>query len=173
MGALRHSRHEQFCQHLALGESQERAYLAAGYSVRGARQNAAKLARQAAIRDRLAELLEERDAVRRATVEKSMTELGLTKTWIAERLIAIVNMCVPAETLPTSSANAPGIRKPGNLTAAIRAIELLGKEYFGMFLERRADAGEGIEAWLRKLAEEESEHMQTAHPHLPPIPPTI
>ena len=56
MPALKNMRHELFCQGLVSGLSQTRAYIAAGYSERGAKQSAARLLNNPNVRSRLAEL---------------------------------------------------------------------------------------------------------------------
>jgi len=73
MPALKNNRHEKFCQGIVSGLSQPKAYTAAGYSGRGAKQSAARLLNNADVRSRVSELGQE--------IESSFVRLQ-----IAERL---------------------------------------------------------------------------------------
>jgi phage terminase small subunit len=56
MGPLKNIRHEKFCQGIVRGLSQTKAYTAAGYSKRGAKQSAARLRNNPDVRSRASEL---------------------------------------------------------------------------------------------------------------------
>ena len=56
MPALSNAKHETFCQLVAKGETNTKAYLSCGYSKQGAAQSASKLRQKPHIQQRLAEL---------------------------------------------------------------------------------------------------------------------
>jgi phage terminase small subunit len=73
MTGLTNMRHELFCQELAKGKTQEAAYIAAGYAVKGARANASTLIANHNILDRIA-VLKQQGAERAATTIASLVE---------------------------------------------------------------------------------------------------
>ena len=73
MDPLKNMRHEKFCQGIVSGLSQTKAYTAAGYNERGAKQSAGRLLNNADVRSRVSELQQE--------IESSFVRLQ-----IAERL---------------------------------------------------------------------------------------
>ena len=73
MSPLKNIRHEKFCQGIVSGLSQTKAYTAAGYGERGAKQSAARLLNNGEVRSRVSELRQE--------IESSFVRLQ-----IAERL---------------------------------------------------------------------------------------
>jgi phage terminase small subunit len=79
MPALKNIRHEKFCQGIVSGLSQTKAYASAGYSERGAKQSAARLLNNAAVRSRIAEL----------RAENSAEFLQLAVTEREQRLLAL------------------------------------------------------------------------------------
>ena len=97
------------------GLTQVEAYIQAGFSARSAPKNAAHLANQ----PRMAQAIRQnKDDIRSARLEQT----GLSRAWVLERLEQIVEQCLSGEKF--------------NPAAAIRALELLGKD-LGMFVERR------------------------------------
>jgi hypothetical protein len=79
MGPLKNIRREKFCQGIVSGLSQTKAYTAAGYSERGAKQSAARLLNNADVRSRVSELRQE--------IESSFVRLQITER--LQRLDAI------------------------------------------------------------------------------------
>ena len=79
MPALTNIRNEKFCQGIVSGLSQTKAYTAAGYSERGAKQSAARLLNNAEVRSRVSELRQE--------IECSFVRLQITER--LQRLEAI------------------------------------------------------------------------------------
>lgn len=97
------------------GMTQVEAYIQAGFSARSAPKNAAHLANQ----PHMAQAIRQnKDSIRSARLEQT----GLSRAWVLERLEQIVGQCLSGEKF--------------NPAAAIRALELLGKD-LGMFVERR------------------------------------
>jgi hypothetical protein len=79
MSPLKNIRHEKFCQGIVSGLSQTKAYTAAGYSERGAKQSAARLLNNPDVRSRVSELQQE--------IESSFVRLQITER--LQRLEAI------------------------------------------------------------------------------------
>lgn len=107
MPVLKDARQEKFAQALAKGMTQVAAAVAAGYAANDA--TAARRANSPSVRARVAEL-------QGRAAEKAV----LTKTAIIERLFRLADKAEAA----------------GQISAANRAVELLGKE-IGMFVDRR------------------------------------
>ena len=80
MTILKNPRHERFASGLADGLSQEKAYVAAGFSSRGARGAASTLLKQKlCILKRRDEILYEREKIQRVTTAQAMESLKLSK----------------------------------------------------------------------------------------------
>lgn len=121
------SRHEEFCIGIASGMTAEQAYIRAGYSENGAAQSASRLLRNAQIRSRIRGL-------RKAMAEQAISQSALTKEYVISHLMTIVEQCMQERPIQDKDGNILGYStyKP---MAAIRALELLGKE-LGMFVGR-------------------------------------
>lgn len=118
MPILKNPKHERFAQALADGKSQIEAYAAAGYARN--RGNAATLKRRESISRRVNELLAERERMARDATERATAELALTKADVMRLLLQRHDAASAA----------------GQHSAAIRALELLGKQ-LGMFIDRK------------------------------------
>ena len=114
-----------------LGEgalTQVDAYIKTGFSPGSARQNATHLAHQSRVAEAIGR---NRGRIRTVALEQT----GLSKAWILEKLQKISGEFLSAEHC--------------NPTAAIRALELLGKE-IGMFVARRDVTPSGVDAMSRE-----------------------
>jgi phage terminase small subunit len=154
MPVLDNPRHELFAQSLAAGKSAAESYVAAGFKEN--RHNAATLARQQHILDRVAELLAEREAIHGQATADAVKAAGLTKAWVVETLMTNVARAMQAEEVKRPDGTGTGeYRYEGSV--ANRALELLGKE-LGMFVDRKQDippepvTDEQLDARIRELA---------------------
>lgn len=111
--ALRNPRHEQFAQLVATGVKPRQAAELVGYSKHRSDSQASVLVRKAWVSQRIEEL-------RRSVDQRAVTNAALTRTWVLQELKQNVSRAVQIE----------------DLSAANRALELLGKE-LGMFVERK------------------------------------
>jgi hypothetical protein len=83
--ALKNAKHELFAQLIAKGESQTRAYVAAGYAEKGARAHGARLAANGSVAARVAELQA------RAVERHDVTVDSLTRDLVGIREKAIAS----------------------------------------------------------------------------------
>jgi hypothetical protein len=132
MPILANNRHELFAQGIADGKTIDQAYEDAGFKRN--RGNAARLNAEESIRARVTELL-----------SRSAAKVELNRAWVLERLMRMARISSGEEeiTLRARQKN----RNDGSInviettaheydaSAAIRALELLGKE-IGLFVER-------------------------------------
>jgi phage terminase small subunit len=118
MAVLGNSRHELFAQELAKGKIPQDAYAAAGYKPDPG--NAFRLQKKNVTRQRVAELLTERDNVHVKATERAVEALAIDKAWTMRELME----------------EGKRASKAGQSASAIRALELLGKE-IGMFIDRK------------------------------------
>jgi phage terminase small subunit len=87
MAILKNGRHERFAAGLADGLSQEKAYVAAGFSARGARGAASILLKQNIdILKRRDEILLEREKLQAVTTAQAMESLKLSKEDVMREL---------------------------------------------------------------------------------------
>jgi hypothetical protein len=112
MPVLANARHEQFAQRVASGSSLLEAYTSTGYSEAGAQSSASRLARNAKVRARIAELKAE-------IAGKATTRAAFDKERVLTRLDLLGRLA----------------EGDGKWSAAIYAEELIGKER-GMFGEK-------------------------------------
>lgn len=112
MAVLPNARHEQFAQKAASGTSLLESYIAAGYSEKGAQSSASRLATNAKVKARIAEL-------QAVTANATSAAVIFDKNRVLARLDVL---SLAAE-------------KEGNFAAAIRAEELIGR-HRGMFVDR-------------------------------------
>lgn len=124
MANLVSGKYEKFCIGIAEGLTAEMSYIEAGYSPNGAAQSASRLLRNAEIQARI-------NTLRNAMAERAIVRTALTRSYVIERLMMIVEQCSQLEPVRDKNGNILGYctYKP---MAAIRALELLGKE-LGMF----------------------------------------
>ena len=125
--ALRNPRHEQFAQLIATGVKPRRAVELVGYSKHRSDSQASVLVRKAWVSQRIEEL-------RRSVDQRAVTNAALTRTWVLQELKQNVSRAVQIE----------------DLSAANRALELLGKE-LGMFVDRKVV---GVQALIAELTPE-------------------
>jgi len=96
----------------------------AGYSPNGAAQSASRLLKNAEIQARI-------NVLRNAMAERAIDRAALTRGYVIERLMTIVDQCSQLEPIRDKYGNIVGYSRY-NPTAAIRALIWLGKE-LGMF----------------------------------------
>ena len=160
--SLRNPRYERFAYGLAEGKPAYQAYIDPGFAKVGAAQSASRLlkSQRAGIRERVAEILQEREQIDAAGTKLAIERTAITKEWVIERLRENVERAMQAQPVIDRAGNPTG-SYVYNGAAANRALELLGKE-LGMFIERRENkivnefdsmSDEQIEAWLDEKAE--------------------
>lgn len=134
MAALTNPKHELFAQELAKGKTAEEAHGLAGY--KASRSGASQLKQNLNISNRVAELLQEREAIHGQATADAIKSTALTKEWIIETLKENVARAMQAKPVKTDDeGEAIGeYQYQGNV--ANRALELLGKE-LGMFVDRK------------------------------------
>jgi hypothetical protein len=124
MPVLRNTRHECFAQDIVKGAKLEDAHRAAGLA--GNRKSAWKIRQRADVIRRIEELLERREQIEAKAVERAIGETALNRTEILRMLVADRELA----------------RERGQMGAAIRAAELLGKA-LGIFIERHEQGAPG------------------------------
>ena len=120
MPALKNVRWERFAQGVARGLSKFQAYQEAGYSSAPCRTSAGTVAGNQKVKARIDELIAQRESIERKAIETAAGELAIDRKWVLSKLVG-------------DHARASNSRQ---YSAAIRALELIGKE-LGMFIERR------------------------------------
>lgn len=144
MGRLWKAREEQFCQHIAAGESPPDAKLKAGYKS-GA--DASALLRRQHISTRVSELLER--AANRAEASR-------------------------ADIISAIQEEAALARRAGQHAAALKAYEMLGKELHKMFIDRKEVGGPGdfdnkTEEELKEFIAKELKSLGMELDNTPPV----
>jgi hypothetical protein len=138
MPILRNPRYERFAQQLADGSTATEAYRLAGYEPD--RGNATRLQRKDSIRQRVDEILAEREAIHGQATARAIERAALSKEWVIDKLRENVERAMEAQPALDRAGNPTGryvySRYVYNGAAANRALELLGKE-LGMFVDRR------------------------------------
>lgn len=145
MAALRDPKHERFAQGLAAGKLQTVAYRDAGY--RGAPTQCAHvvLRNNPQIRQRAAEIIEERRRVEETALQTAIKRTGATRTWVLSRLQEIVERCMQAEPVLDMRGQQVYVHTPNgdlvpaytfNAAGANKALHLIGTE-LGMFVSRK------------------------------------
>src|SRR5690348_6261666 len=98
MTILKNTRHENFAKGLADGLSQEKAYISAGFSAKGARGSASNLIKQHSyILKRRDEILAEREKLYAVSTAKACEALAIDKEWVLNQLIDNVFMAKKGE----------------------------------------------------------------------------
>ena len=120
-------RHEAFAMRVAAGDTQVKAVKLAGYAPAHAHVAGSKLIRMPHIRARI-------EYLKSLTTERAVESIALSKGWVLQELTANVSRAVKLE----------------DLSAANRALELVGKE-LGMFVERKLI---GMQALISELTPE-------------------
>jgi phage terminase small subunit len=168
---LRNPRYERFAYGLAEGKPAYQAYIDAGFAKAGAAQSASRLLKnqRAGIRERVAEILQEREQIDTEGTKRAIERTAIDKEWVIERLRENVERAMQARPVLDRAGNPTG-SYVYNGAAANRALELLGKE-LGMFIERRENkivdefdsmTTEQLEAWLDERAEQRVRIRQRA-----------
>lgn len=144
MSALQNIRHERLAQEIAKGAKLEDAHKSAGLS--GNRKSAWKIRQRSDVTRRIQELLDQREQIEAKAVERAIRETALTQSEIIRMLVADRELA----------------RERGQVAAAIRATELLGK-IIGVFIERSEQGKPGDFAHLSddELDAKLSHHMRT------------
>ncbi len=83
MAILKNTKHEQFAHRVAAGESAEKAYVAIGYSKKGAAACASRLLKTAKVKARVNELKAE---IAKQVVEKTAVDAA----WVRSRIVEVV-----------------------------------------------------------------------------------
>ena len=135
--SLRNPRYERFAYGLAEGKPAYQAYIDAGFAKAGAAQSASRLlkSQRAGIRERVAEILQEREQIDAEGTKLAIERTAIDKEWVIERLRENVERAMQAQPVLDRAGNPTG-SYVYNGAAANRALELLGKK-LGMFIERR------------------------------------
>lgn len=135
MEPLKNAKHEHFAQLVSNGETATRAYVLAGYSEGGAKQGAHRLLTDANVCDRIAYLRRIKEQKHAEKVQETLEEAKVDKAWVLQRLIQNVDTAQQAVPVLDREGKPTGEYQQ-NLSAANRALELLGKE-LGMFVDRK------------------------------------
>lgn len=132
------AKQEVFCQQVAKGMSATEAAKGAGYAATSAHVTASRMMDQSKIIERIAELqrlVTERVTEKVAEAQSEVIErLAIDKAWVLGQLVENVETAKQAVPVTIDGVQV-GIYEQ-NLTAANKALELIGKE-LGMFVERR------------------------------------
>ena len=125
MPPLKNPKHELFAQERARSATQGAAAVAAGYSERTARTAGSKIEKRQSVGARIEELRAQADR-KRAVQAKRQSEdiidaLAVDKVWVLDRLRKVFGQAMDM----------------GQLAAANRALELIGKE-LRMFVDRKS-----------------------------------
>ena len=132
MPPLKNPKHEIFAQERVRGATQGAAAVAAGYSERTAGTAGSKIEKSQTVRARIEELRAQADrkrAVQAKRQSKDITDaLALDQSWVLGRLRQVFQVAMDK----------------GQLAAANRALELIGKE-LRMFVDRKSVTIDRIE----------------------------
>lgn len=123
---------EHFAQLIAKGVNGTEAARTAGYSEKRAAVTASEMLRDGKVAVRVAEL---KAKVTERVTERVAEQIGVDKLWVVAQLVENVQMAKQAIPVMTSEGIETGEYEQ-NLTAANKALELIGKE-LGMFVERK------------------------------------
>ncbi len=132
MPPMNNPKHEVFAQERVRGATQGAAAVAAGYSERTARTAGSKIEKSQTVRVRIEELralADRRRAVQAKRQSEDITDvLAMDQTWVLGRLRQVFQVAMDN----------------GQLAAANRALELIGKE-LRMFVDRKSVTIDRIE----------------------------
>lgn len=144
---LRNPRHELYAQNRVAGLSMAEAYTKAGFTSKNPKDGAANLERNPAIQQRMDQLL--RGAAARAELSRKQILDRIFEDWELAR-------------------------KLGQVPAALKAAELMGKEMHKMFVERKEVGGPGdfdnkTEEELRQIVEDGLKELGWGEPPSPTV----
>ena len=125
--ALTNTKHEMFCQRMALGDNQTEAAKLAGYATSCASVQGHKLMQKPLIQQRVQYL-------RNRTSDVAIERVVLSKSWVLQNLKTVVERAMQAIPVTDAQGNKIGQYKFDG-SAVNRALELIGKE-LRMFVER-------------------------------------
>ena len=132
MPPLKNPRHEAYAQRRARGATQGAAAVEAGFSEHTARTTGSKIEKHQTVRARIEELRAQADrkrALQARRQSKDITDvLAMDQTWVLDRLRKVFGKAMDM----------------GQLAAANRALELIGKE-LRMFVDRKSVTIDRIE----------------------------
>jgi phage terminase small subunit len=146
---LANPKYELFAQELANGVTATQAYENAGF--KPDRGNASRLQQDDRIKQRVAQLLEERARKQAKASEKAVQAMGLSKQWVLGKLVENVERGLQARAVLDDDGKPIGeFKYDGGVVN--RALELLGKEQ-GMFIDRKESGAPGDFAGLTSVEE--------------------
>ena len=152
MPALKNPRWETACQARAKGESQTDSYAAAGFARNG--HSAYAFFKKEPIASRVREIQESRVQKMESLEIKSSADvakkLGISKEKIISALMLNAQQCMHG--IPVLDREGNEIGRKRDSMGANRALQLIGSECFGMFIERHEIGGPGDFA---KMTDEE------------------
>lgn len=123
MPQLKNNRHEIFAQGLAMGKSQTKAYIDAGFSADGAQPNSARLILNDMVLTRVKELQAENSKICALTLDGAIIELEK-----ARKMAMALGQCSAAIGATMSKAKLLGLEhRPQNLTNIAGNETLKGK----------------------------------------------
>ncbi len=160
MPPLKNPKHEIFAQERVRGATQGAAAVAAGYSERTARTAGSKIENSQMVRARIEDLRAQADRKRAVQAKRQgediIDALALDQTWVLERLRQVFQVAMDK----------------GQLAAANRALELVGKE-LGMFADKKHITIDRIERMdlkeLQAAITEIDEKLAELRHTLPPV----
>jgi hypothetical protein len=111
---LRNSRYERFAQGLAEGKPAYQAYIDAGFAKVGAAQSASRLlkSQRAGIRDRVAEILQERARIRAEATRLAIEHSGISQARVAVELGRIAFATSEQQAQSSSRDSRPNLDPP-------------------------------------------------------------
>jgi phage terminase small subunit len=125
--ALQNPRYERFAYGLAEGKPAYQAYIDAGFAEVGAAQSASRLLKSqcAGVRERVAEILQERNRIRAEATKLAIERSGITKERVAVELgrIGFANMADYADVIDAGDDLGSLLRRlPRDQTAALTEV---------------------------------------------------
>lgn len=98
MPALKNRKYELFAQGLAEGKTQEKAYVEAGFSPKGASANAVKLIQRVncGVQARVQEIIAAREAASQAVAVEVIRQTSVDRIWIVDQAVDLYRRCMQA-----------------------------------------------------------------------------
>lgn len=133
MPALRNARHELYCQERAKGATQTAAYVTAGYSPKAANVAACKVEKRKDVQERIANLIAENVSKEQAATAKAVEKLAVTREDVLREVWDNAMKAKAGEPVYDREGKPTG-EWIANFAASNKALELFGREAFGMFV---------------------------------------
>jgi phage terminase small subunit len=154
---LNNSKHEQFSQLVAQGETAVKAYVLCGYSAKGAIQSGNRLLRKAEVEARVEEL-------RKAVAERPVDNIVADRSWVLAKLTENVQRGLQLEPVRDRWGN-PNGQYAFQSGVANKALELLGKE-LRLFQRQKSDNADDFGALDRgrERSAKTSQRIRIRHP---------